>query len=231
MTDLNQNISLVVGNDMDVLYDIGPDDQGTNLAFAEELSWKAYAQTFGVPVGLPLITKGVGSGIAITDPLLMQFTVSLAGADTLALSGNYFYAITLVANHGQTTTLTTGLMTVIDPTEVPNVISFKTMFPDFADVDDTTVQIALDAASQFVDDSWGESEPIASMYLAAHFLSMAAITSDASGRLITSESIGRISVSYAAGVGSGGSGTLAQTNYGTVFNTMLTAQGFGIAVI
>lgn len=236
MTDLNQNFSLFARNDLDVEFDIGPDDTGTNLTFAQELTWKAYSQILGVPdTSTPLISKAPGAGITIDDPLLMKLTISLANQDTNGLAGNYYHEIRLVADHGRITTLTTGLMTVIDPFTVPNVDAFKAQFPEFEDVDDTTVQIALDQAGQFVDISWGGSQTAGQMYLAAHFMVLGQSSTDTGiGRVITSESIGRISVSYATG-GSGSAvssgGLLGSTSYGLIFSNMLTAQGYGIAVV
>lgn len=235
MTEINQNFSLFVGNDMDVLFDIGPDDTGTNLAFAQELSWKAYSQILGVPdKSAALITKTKDTGITIDDPLLMKLTITLANTDTNGLAGNYYHEIRLVADHGRVTTCSTGLMTVIDPAVVPNVDAFKAQFPEFADVNDTTVQIALDQAGQFVDSSWGGSQTAGQMYLAAHFMVLGQSSTETGvGRVITSESIGRISVSYAVDsqAPSTTSGALASTTYGLIFNNMLTAQGYGIAVV
>jgi hypothetical protein len=234
MTEINQHFSLFVRDDTDVLFDIGPDDAGTNLDFASELTWKAYNQVLGVPSGEPLISKAPGAGITITDPLLMKLTIALASADTDGLAGNYYHQIIMVANQGKTSTLATGLMTVIDPAAVPNVDAFKAMFPEFEDIDDTTVQIALDQAGQFVDATWGTSQTAGQMYLAAHFMVLGQAPSDSGvGRVITSESIGRVSVSYATESGgtSGAGGQLASTSYGLVFNNMLTQQGFGIAII
>ena len=115
---------------------------------------------------------------------------------------------------------------------MPNVVAFKTMFPEFESIDDTLLQIALDQAGQFVDDTWGASEADATMYLAAHFMAIAQVTASTGGRLVTSETIGRISVSYAsASGGSSGVGPLASTGYGLTFNRMLTAQGYGIAIV
>ena len=236
MTDINQHFSLFVSNSTDVLFDIGPDDTGTNLDFAEELTWKAYSQVLGVPdTNVPLIVKSPGAGITITDPILMKLTVTLNPGDTSGLGGNYYHEIMMTANQGRVTTLTTGLMTVINPFVVPNVDAFKAQFPDFAHVDDVTVQIALDQAGQFVDASWGKSQTAGQMYLAAHFMVLAQAPTDAGvGRVVTSESIGRISISYATKSGAGvpsASGQLGSTTYGLVFNNMLTAQGFGIAII
>lgn len=234
MTDINQHFSLFVRNNMDLEFDIGPDDTGTNLEFVQELSWKAYSQVLGVPnMSTALVTKTKGSGIIIDDPLELKITVRLASADTNGLAGNYYYEIRIVDINGRVTTTTTGLMTVIDPAVVPNADAFKAMFPEFEDVDDTTVQIALDQAGQFVDTSWGGSQTAGQMYLAAHFMVLGQSSTDTGvGRVVTSESIGRISVSYATDSSATSTGgLLGSTSYGLVFRNMLTAQGFGIAVV
>jgi hypothetical protein len=234
MTDVNQNFSLYVGNDTDVDFDIGPDDTGMNLAFAQSLTWKAYDQTLGVPdMSAAVISKASGSGIAINDPLLLKITVSLNNTDTAELNGNYYHEIKVVDVAGKVTTTTTGLMTVIDPAVVPNVAAFKAMFPDLASTNDTLVQVALDHAAQFVDESWGNSQANAIMYLAAHFMASAHATADTDGRVVSSETIGRMSISYAVGSVSGtaGDGALAMTRYGLVFKSLLAGQGFGIAIV
>lgn len=233
---INQNFSIYAENDSDVLFDLGPDDNGINLDFVQDLTWSAYAQKMGVPdMSAPLITKDVGTGIEITDPLLMQFTVTLAGEDIVGLTGNYYHEVKIIADHGAVTTASVGLMTVIDPAVVPNVSAFKAMFPEFAGVDDTTVQIALDMASQFVDESWDNEQGPATMWLAAHFMSLSQSGSGAAtgvGRVVSSETIGRISVSYASGntAAATTSGALGSSTYGLVFNALLTTQGVGIAI-
>lgn len=233
MTDINQHFSVFARNDLDVDYDVGPDDTGTNLDFVSSLTWRVYSQVLGVPSGAVLIDKGIGAGIEVSDPLLMKFTVHLAASDSNGLAGNYYYE-TKMDNHGLISTLTTGLMTVIDPFVVPNVDAFKAQFPEFTDVNDTTIQIALDQAGQFVDSTWGGSQTAGQMYLAAHFMVLGqAPTETGVGRVITSESIGRISVSYAteSAIGSSAGGQLGSTSYGLIFNNMLTAQGYGIAIV
>jgi hypothetical protein len=233
MPDVNQNFSIYVGDDTDVLFDIGPDDTGLNLAFAQELTWKAYAQTLGVPdKTTALISKNATSGIVVTDPLLLKITVQIASADTLGQNGNLYYEIKLVDAAGKVSTPTIGLMTVIDPAVMPNVAAFKAMFPELATSDDTLIAIALEHAGQFVDDTWGSSESDATMYLAAHFMATAHATADTDGRVVSSETIGRMSISYAIGSATGTSANaLGMTRYGLVFSKMLAAQGFGIAIV
>jgi hypothetical protein len=235
MANINQNFSIVVGDDMDVDYDIGPDTTGLDLNAAQQLTWKAYTQTLGVPDKTTvLISKDQNNGIIIIDPSALTFTVHFDPIDSVGQNGNLYYEIKIVDLNGRVSTPTIGLMTVIDPSVTPNVAAFKTMFPELASVDDTLVQIAIDQASQFVDDTWGKSEADATMYLAAHFMALAQATASSGGRLVTSETIGRISVSYAsvsAASKTSGVDPLASTGYGLIFSNMLARQGFGIAIV
>ena len=76
-------------------------------------------------------------------------------------------------------------------------------------------------------------EADAVMYLAAHFMTLAQITSASGGRLITAERIGQISVNYAAEAASKAAGVdpLASTRYGLIFRDILAGQGFGIMIV
>jgi hypothetical protein len=233
VTDINQNFSIYAGNDMDVDYDIGPDTTGLDLDTVQQLTWKAYKQTLGVPdKSVAVIEKDKLDDILITDATALTFTVHFNGADTVGQNGNLYYEIIIVDADGTISTPTIGMMTVIDPSVVPNVAAFKTMFPEFASMDDTLVQIAIDQSEQFVDESWGDSQAGAIAYLTAHFLASAQATASTSGRLVTSETIGRISLSYAsAAAGGAGIDPLSTTGYGLIFGNMLNAQGYGIAVV
>lgn len=234
MADANQNFSIYVGDDMDVDYDVGPDTVGLNLDDAQQVTWRAYATVLGTPdKSAALISKDKASGIEVTDPTLLLFTVHIDPADTLGQNGNLYYEVRIADAAGKWSTPTIGLMTVIDPSVVPNVAAFRAMFPDLASSDDTLIQVALDHAAQFVDDTWGASEADAVMYLAGHFMATAHATADTDGRVVSSETIGRMSISYAVSSagGVGGDGSLGMTRYGLVFGNMLAAQGFGIAVV
>jgi hypothetical protein len=90
-------------------------------------------------------------------------------------------------------------------------------------------------AGQFVDESWGTQQGPGTMWLAAHFMALSQSGSGAAtgvGRVVSSETIGRISVSYASGNTAAATtpGALGSTTYGLVFNTLLTGQGAGIAI-
>lgn len=235
MADINQNFSIYVGDDMDVDYDIGPDTAGLNLNTAQQLTWKAYAQTLGIPnKTTALINKTKTVGITITDPTALLFTVHLSPADTAGQNGNLYYEVKIVDVDGKVSTPTIGLMTVIDPSTSPNVAAFVSMFPEFDSVDDTSVTIALEQAGQFVDDTWGNSESDAIMYLAAHFMALAQMTAQSGGRLVSSERIGQIQVTYAAAAAvsvSTGGNPLGSTSYGRIFQDILSGLGLGIMIV
>jgi hypothetical protein len=241
MSLVQQNFSLVVGDDTVVHYTFTPSlDQPFDMTQAS-ITWTAYPQVFGVPdKTAAVVTKNNGDGgsIEITDAATYAFTVTVLSTDTIDLAGNYYYEIVIdasLSNVEANVRLTpiVGLMTVMDSSVQPNVIAFKSMFPEFADTDDTLIQIALDQAGQFVDDTWGDSESDAIMYLAAHFIATAQMTSESGGRLITAERIGQISVNYAAAVASKAAGVdpLSSTSYGLIFSNILAGQGFGIMIV
>lgn len=235
MTDIRQNFSLVIGDDFDVAFDIS----GTpvvDLSTANSLTWTAYEQAAPtVPDDTrPVIVKDLPSGgLTIVDPIAMTFTLHLFSADTeLLRNANFVHMVVLVDQNGRKTTTTIGLMTVIDECNQPNVISFKTQFPEFESVDDTTVQIALEECAQYIDASWGDQQIPATMFLAAHFLSVSSQGAEAGGQLITSERIGQISVSYAAAAATGQGGSmLTNTVYGRQFYYLLRINSGGIAIV
>lgn len=236
MTDIRQNFSLIQGDDVDVAFDIHGDPP-IDLSTAQSLTWTAYPQIAPtVPdTTVPLIVKtpGEDGGITIDDPVAMTFTLHIESNDTVMLSNdNYVHTVMVVDSDGGRHTTTVGLMTVIDINSQPNVISFKTQFPEFSNVDDTTVQIALDECEQYVDDSWGDQQIPATMFLAAHLLSIAQQGSATGGQMITSERIGQISVSYAASGGAVGAGESMLTNtiYGRQFYYYLMINSGGVAI-
>ena len=55
------------------------------------------------------------------------------------------------------------------------VADFRALLPQFAAVDDATIQAWLDAAAQTVDSSWGDQADYAQIMLAAHLMSLAGI--------------------------------------------------------
>jgi len=84
---------------------------------------------------------------------------------------------------------------------IPTALSMKLRFPEFADVDDSVLEFAIEEARLGVRTNWTTGYNIAIMYLAAHYVA-ASIAASISGGLggeveIASESYGRFSITYA----------------------------------
>lgn len=84
---------------------------------------------------------------------------------------------------------------------IPTATSIKTRFREFADVDDPIVEFAIEEARLEVGTNWNSGYDLAIVYLVAHYISCS-ISASASGGGgdegdIASESIGRLSISYA----------------------------------
>jgi len=92
----------------------------------------------------------------------------------------------------------------------------KLKFAEFQTLDDQVVGFALEEAELFLGAWSSGAKDIAWMYLAAHFLAVAAASADSDGREITHETIGRISTTYKASSGTGALtiGDLQTTQYG-----------------
>ena len=238
MADINQNFSIIVGDDMDVDYDIGPDTAGLNLDNAQQITWKAYAQVLGVPdKSVALISKTQAVGITITDPTLLLFTVHLSPSDTIGQNGNLYYEIKIVDVNGKVSTPTIGMMTVIDSANPLNIAAFKSSFPELESIDDSVLQTALDQAALFIDDTIWSAQDVVSgtFYLAGQFVFTAQSTSGTGGQTISSERIGEIAVTYA--VTRGASSTrvtypsLSNSNYGLMYLTLMRRNSPSIAIV
>jgi uncharacterized protein DUF4054 len=241
MTEVRQSFSLIAGDDMDADYGLVPPPQPPIDLTAVDITWSAYPQIRGVADKTQLVVvKSTSDGsIEVTDPANYYFTVYLASADTVALSGNYYYEIVIIdpGNNNRRSTPTIGTMTVIDTGDPLNVVAFKSMFPSVGDIDDATLQTALDEAALYVDDSWDEQDfTMATFYLAGHFVEAAQNVSGTQGRLVTSERIGtEISVSYASATAPSAQSTsypsLVTTSFGLMFLSLLRRNSPGIAVV
>ena len=84
---------------------------------------------------------------------------------------------------------------------IPTATSIKLRFPEFADVGDAVVEFAIEEARLEVTDSWTAGYNVAIAYLVAHYVACAKAASASGGTggsdIIASESIGRLSFSYA----------------------------------
>lgn len=97
--------------------------------------------------------------------------------------------------------------------------AMKLKFPSFGTVDDTVVGFALEEAYAIIEsvNTTLKLKDLCAMYLAAHFLAVDSATAGSDGREVTSETIGKISVTYKTGSGSHDGpypGDLGTTAYG-----------------
>lgn len=239
MTELRQNFSLIAGDDTDVDYGITPTPDPPFDMLVVDMTWTSYPQVRGVAdKTLAVVTKSTADGgIVIEDAPSYTFTVKLTSADTTNLGGNYYYEIVIIdpPNNNRRSTPTIGTMTVIDTGEPINVVAFKSMFPQFENVDDSVVQTALDEAALFVGEDWpSQDAQAATFYLAGHFIVTAQASAGGEGRPITSEHIGQISVTYASSAASGSSTSypsLSNSSFGLMFLAMMRRNSPGIAIV
>src|SRR5215472_18494659 len=86
---------------------------------------------------------------------------------------------------------------------LPNMItaaSVKMRFPAFVSADDSQVEFAIEEAQRMVDSTWlPEDQPLAMLYLTAHYLAVDAMTSESgTGQIVQSERIGALSTTFAS---------------------------------
>ncbi len=81
---------------------------------------------------------------------------------------------------------------------VPNAQSMKLKFPEFRDQEDGTIEFAIEEALRSVDETWLEKDqPLAIMYLAAHYLEVTLSRAEGGGQMVRSESFLDMSITYA----------------------------------
>lgn len=107
-----QNFSIPAGDDVDVNFDVDPDD-GASLVGAT-IYWRVYEQEFGQPIAGAdaVLEKVLDDGIQVTDPDAGQFVVEIAADDTVDMLRNYYHEARIKDVDGNWVTVTTGIMTV-----------------------------------------------------------------------------------------------------------------------
>jgi len=107
-------------------------------------------------------------------------------------------------------------------------------FPEFADQEDQTIEFAIEEATRNVDDTWlPKDQTLAIMYYAAHILEIVISRAESgTGQLIRSETIGRMSITYATPDQNPKSfDDLTSTVYGTRFRDLVIKNFPAVAVI
>ena len=108
-----ENFSVTQGNPLDVNFDVDTDAEGADLDGAS-ITWRAFAQNYGIPSGAAVITKTLGNGIDVLVSYEQKFVVHLDEADTETLEPkNYFHQADVIDGLGREFTVTQGIMTVL----------------------------------------------------------------------------------------------------------------------
>ncbi len=120
---------------------------------------------------------------------------------------------------------------------IPTASSIKMRFSEFADVDDPVIEFAIEEAREEVGENWTTGYNLAIVYLVAHYVASAnaaaASGGTGDGGDIASESIGRLSISYAVSSSSNVNATAddkMSTSYGRRYVELL-GRNFGGPVI
>jgi len=91
----------------------------------------------------------------------------------------------------------------------------KTKFLEFVSFSDATIEDALSDAELLIGENWTwRGRELGVMYLAAHFLAITKASATAAGREVVSETIGRLSRTFARTTGAS-IGELQTTAYGS----------------
>jgi hypothetical protein len=116
----------------------------------------------------------------------------------------------------------------------PTATSIKLRFPEFASVDDLVIEFAIEEALVEIGEDWTTGYNVAINYLTAHFIASAVAASasgGSGGEDIASESIGRLSITYAKDTASSASADdKTSTSYGRRYVELL-ARNFGGPIV
>lgn len=200
-----------------------------------EVSWALYAQDEGAPTGDAIIEKLLSYGVtAESDGDITSFEIELEVADTIELAlGNYYHEAILVDGNGKNLTVAIGILTLTGWSSELTSRSLKLRFPELVDIDDWALEFAIAEATLRVDSSWiAKDISKARALLAAHIATAAGMDLETGGdATITSELMGRISVSYARSGASERSALLGATTYGQRFLALMAGSHRGPIIV
>ncbi len=112
---LISNFSIPADNDHDAILTIKSDVAGDSLSGCT-VYWRAFEQSFGVPVPNipPVLDKNSLSGgdVVILPSPPMTVRISFRRAETAALLRNYYHEVTVIDEILNQDTVTVGIMTV-----------------------------------------------------------------------------------------------------------------------
>lgn len=225
------NFSVSAGDNSILEFDIETGPVQLNQAV---IRFDAYAQENGVPeTDTILFSKELDYGIeAESDGEVTSFAIELEQEDTANRLGNFYYEVKMVDGDSKNFTLAAGILTVTGLSASISSRSLKLRFPELAEYADDLLEFAIALSESMVDDSWIAADiPVARMFLAAHLVSRAQADADRGDRSISSESIGRISISYATSTSSDQVSSLKLTSYGEHYLRLMRGSHSGPVVV
>ena len=111
MTEINQDFDIYQGDSKRVTFTVR-DEAGSLLALTGyEATWVLYAGRDRSATAV--LSKVIGSGLAVPTPANGQVLLTLAPADTATLApGKYSHELEIISGAGDVSTVTTGTATV-----------------------------------------------------------------------------------------------------------------------
>lgn len=108
MTKQNQDFLMWSGDDKVITVTVYDNDDNVVNITGATITWQL-SQNIDSSA---LITKTVGSGIALSDPVNGQFTITLEPADTASLAGRYYHEAQITDSSGDISTGLVGHATI-----------------------------------------------------------------------------------------------------------------------
>jgi hypothetical protein len=152
MTTINQDFQLYAGDDR-VLSCSVVDSTGAaqSLVGITSLIWTLRT----APGATALLTKGIGTGITVTNAAGGLYTIALDTLNTATLSGRYYHKAVLTDSVADITTIMEGWVT-IEPCRVYATLAQLKQQQSITDTtDDARLAAALETSSRAIDDYCG----------------------------------------------------------------------------
>jgi hypothetical protein len=96
--------TMFAGDDVDLVVTVA--GEGVDLEAAQAIRFQAAKR----PAGPPVVSKGLGTGIAVVSET--QFKVTIGSADTEAMNGTYYCEAEVIDGAGKVSTVLSGSMSV-----------------------------------------------------------------------------------------------------------------------
>lgn len=107
----NQDATVVAGDDLELAVTVTENGSPKDISGATA-TW-ALAEARG---GAVVLSKDTSAGIAVTDAPAGELTIRLSSAETTGLAGSYYHECSLTDGAGNTVTVLSGALIMIEET-------------------------------------------------------------------------------------------------------------------